>query len=83
MRLSGVKLFGRHILEKLFTTIQLAEVLDTNPGTLSNWRTTGIGPRFIKVGSHVRYREIDVEEWLDSHSAVKTAEAGVPPRSAA
>ena len=29
-------------LEKLYTTVELAEHLDTNPGTLSNWRITGI-----------------------------------------
>ena len=62
-------------MEKLFTTVELAEHLETNPGTLSNWRITGIGPRFVKVGTSVRYREADVEDWLESRSAVKTADA--------
>ena len=70
-------------MEKLYTTTELAEHLETNPGTLSNWRTTGIGPRFVYVGSSVRYRETDVADWLESRSALSTAEAGVPPQGSA
>ena len=70
-----VKPSGGIQLEKLYTTNELAEHLETNQGTLANWRTSGIGPRFVKVGASVRYREADVEDWLESRSAVTTADA--------
>ena len=42
---------------------ELAERLRIPVGTLKRWRTTGTGPRFLRVGRHVRYRETDVETW--------------------
>ncbi|MBY0567449.1 MAG: hypothetical protein K2P70_09065 [Hyphomonadaceae bacterium] len=33
-------------------------------GTLSNWRSTGIGPPFMKVGRSVRYRLDRLNAWL-------------------
>ena len=62
-------------MEKLYTTTELAEHLETNPGTLANWRTDGNGPRFVKVGANVRYREADVENWLESRALIKTTGA--------
>jgi predicted DNA-binding transcriptional regulator AlpA len=29
----------------------------------ANWRSTGEGPRFIKVGKLVRYPMVEVEAW--------------------
>lgn len=34
-----------------------------NTGTLANWRVSGFGPRFIKLGSQVRYPLPEVEKW--------------------
>jgi hypothetical protein len=31
--------------------------------TLKRWRRTGDGPRFLRVGRHIRYRLTDVEAW--------------------
>ena len=47
---------GNRMDTQLHTTTEVATILGTNPKTLSNWRTAGIGPRFVKIGSHVRYR---------------------------
>ena len=33
--------------------------------TLANWRCSGKGPPFLRVGRHVRYRSQDVEAWID------------------
>ena len=42
-----------------------AKVLNTAPGTLSVWRSTGrYGLPFIKVGRNVRYRRGDLHNWL-------------------
>jgi hypothetical protein len=34
--------------------------------TLSDWRTKGIGPAYVKVGRLIRYRIADLDAWLDS-----------------
>jgi predicted DNA-binding transcriptional regulator AlpA len=36
--------------------------------TLRNWRYLGSGPKFLKLGGAVRYRESDVESWIESES---------------
>jgi predicted DNA-binding transcriptional regulator AlpA len=47
---------------------QVAEYLGVPEKTLAQWRYLGLGPRWSKVGRHVRYRWSDVEKWLDSQS---------------
>jgi excisionase family DNA binding protein len=34
--------------------------------TLCDWRTKGVGPSYLKVGSLVRYRQADLDAWLES-----------------
>ena len=34
--------------------------------TLADWRCKGIGPAYIKVGRLVRYRQSDLDAWLQS-----------------
>lgn len=46
---------------------ELGAYLGVPETTLSQWRWRGTGPRWSKVGRHVRYRWSDVEEWLDAH----------------
>jgi predicted DNA-binding transcriptional regulator AlpA len=31
--------------------------------TLAEWRSRGLGPAYIKVGRHVRYRREAIAEW--------------------
>jgi excisionase family DNA binding protein len=50
---------------RLLTVPEVAEWLGLNPQTLYYWRHTGRGPRSLTVGSSVRYRPGDVEEWLE------------------
>ena len=52
----------------LATTEQVAAYLgdDFPVKTLIAWRYKGTGPRFVRVGRHVRYRWPDVEAWLTS-----------------
>jgi excisionase family DNA binding protein len=45
---------------------QAAEYLNVSPGTLSVWRSTGRhGLPFVKVGRNVRYRQIDLDKWIN------------------
>lgn len=51
------------------TGADLSELLHGIPEkTLSDWRSRGIGPAFVKIGRHVRYRPTDVEKWLASRT---------------
>jgi predicted DNA-binding transcriptional regulator AlpA len=51
--------------EPLLTVGELAQWLGLNPGTLRYWRHVHRGPRSLSVGGAVRYRRVDVEEWLE------------------
>lgn len=51
--------------DTLVSPQQLAEYLGIPLKSVRNWRTTGSGPRGIRVGKHVRYRWSDVEAWLE------------------
>lgn len=55
--------------DPLLTPDEVAELLGIPTGTLANWRYQRLGPTYLRVGRHVRYRRADVETWLD-HQAV-------------
>jgi excisionase family DNA binding protein len=56
---------------QLATPEQVAEYLNDIPvKTLAEWRSKGTGPRYSKVGRHVRYDWADVREWLAAQSTV-------------
>lgn len=55
--------------EDLATPVEVAQHLQMPEGTLVQWRYRGIGPRYLKVGRHVRYRWSDVSSWLDERAA--------------
>src|SRR5207249_3070980 len=47
---------------------EVAAFLKIPPKTLAQWRYLGTGPRWSKVGRHVRYRWTDVEEWFNAQA---------------
>ena len=49
-------------MDKL-TQEQLARRWQVSPRTLEQWRWLGKGPRFLKIGARVLYREEDIEEY--------------------
>jgi predicted DNA-binding transcriptional regulator AlpA len=52
----------------------VAEMLRIPRATLAAWRYRGRGPRWLRVGRHVRYLERDVEAWLESLATQPTAD---------
>ena len=59
--------------DHLLTNDDLADELGVHPTTLAQWRLiAGRGPRFVKVGSSVRYRRSDVEKWLTERTRTGT-----------
>ncbi len=54
---------------ELLNEAQAAEFLQVTPGTLSVWRSTKRYPiPYLKIGSRVRYRRTDLEQWLRSRT---------------
>ena len=52
---------------KLYSPDEVAKKTgDTNPATLANWRSQGIGPPYVKIGGRVFYPEHLFDEWLES-----------------
>ncbi|MCW4458792.1 AlpA family transcriptional regulator [Microbacterium sp. MPKO10] len=62
------------LLDSLITADTLAERLGTKRRTVDEWRITGKGPKFIRVGRSVRYRPEAVEAWLLSQERRSTSE---------
>lgn len=48
----------------ILTPDETAGQLKIPKATLAFWRSQGKGPKFIKVGRHVRYTQEAVEEYL-------------------
>lgn len=48
------------------TVAELAEREQVSVETVRTWNRTRTGPRFMKIGRHVRYRLADVLAWEDS-----------------
>ena len=49
---------------ELFDEIVLAERLGISRSTLQSWRYAGRGPRYLKIGRLIRYRNADIETFL-------------------
>ncbi|MGS2640248.1 helix-turn-helix transcriptional regulator [Streptosporangium sp. G12] len=52
---------------------EVAAYLQVPEKTLTQWRYLGTGPRWSKVGRHIRYRWSDIEKWLDQQAARRSA----------
>ena len=60
--------------EALLTMKELAAYLQIPLNTLYQWRHRGEGPQGIRVGRFVRFRQADVDRWLESQrDAARTA----------
>lgn len=54
-----------------------AAALDTTPGTLCTWRSTGRhNLPYVKVGRRVKYRVGDLLDWLEQRTRCHTGESG-------
>ncbi|MGZ8216899.1 helix-turn-helix domain-containing protein [Methylomagnum sp.] len=61
----------------LFGDTEAAAVLDTAPGTLSVWRSTGrYNLPFVKIGRKVRYKAGDLRAFLAKRTATHTGQQG-------
>lgn len=61
-------------MEDLFNTAEAAEYVRLAAITLERMRLSGEGPAFVKLGRSVRYRRIDVDNWIASRVVRSTSE---------
>lgn len=52
----------------MLSPADLAALLNVPVRSVYRWRSESTGPRGIKVGKHVRYRQADVDAWLDQQA---------------
>lgn len=50
--------------------------LGVEESTLGNWRWSGRGPLYVKVGGRFRYRLCDITDWLDQQTRKSTSDPG-------
>jgi len=60
--------------ETLLTTEQAAWLLRISRKTLERMRVEGRGPKFVKIGRCVRYRQRDLLTWITSNTHQSTSE---------
>lgn len=64
-------------MEDLLTTKQAAKFVGLSESTLNQYRVSGRGPRFIRLGGSrlVRYDRRELEAWARSDQRLSTSEA--------
>jgi hypothetical protein len=67
----------------LMTEEQVSKLLHVSVASLRRWRLERRGPAFIKIGSLVRYKPEDLEQWLTIQPTGGSAIAAKRQRAAA
>jgi predicted DNA-binding transcriptional regulator AlpA len=57
------------LVDPLIAPPALAAELGVPESTLAQWRYLGRGPRYLKIGRHVRYRRSDITAWIETKVA--------------
>ena len=66
--------------EKLLKPAAAAEFFTLSASTLANWRSSGGGPRFIRLSDRaIRYRLGDLLEFADERRCSSTSSRITPP----
>ena len=55
----------------LLTEVAVSRQLRIPLAVLRKWRAMNQGPLFVKVGATVRYRQQDVEAWLERELRIR------------
>jgi len=61
---------------RLLTQRDAATLLRLSERTLERLRLQGGGPLYVKAGRAVRFREADLEEWIDARVVSSTSAIG-------
>ena len=68
--------------QPLVDETKAAQLLDLRVKTLRRWRWAGKGPRFVKLGSAVRYRLADLDEFIAARRRTSTSDKGAGRKAA-
>jgi len=60
------------MMQKLMTTADAAEYTGLQKTTLEQWRSRGEGPPFVRMNRTVRYRQADLDAWIESRVQTTT-----------
>ena len=63
-------------IDPLLTVRETAALLRCSVHSLNKWRLTGSGPRFVRVGSRVRYRRSAIADFIEKSTRVSTSDTG-------
>ncbi len=63
-------------IEKLLTGREAAAILNLSEQTLRIHRIKGGGVKYVKVGRLVRYRQTDIEAYLNARTFENTSQMG-------
>jgi len=55
-------------MEKLLTPQEIADILGVQPSTIYQWTHQGYIPH-VKIGKFVRFKEKDVERWVEKKTS--------------
>jgi predicted DNA-binding transcriptional regulator AlpA len=61
-------------MQPLLTQRQASEMLVLSERTIERLRVSGLGPKFIRVRRSIRYRVVDLEEWIASRVVISTSQ---------
>ena len=70
--LLGVKEEGNET-ERLLSPAEVQNIYNIPATTLEKWRSLKIGPQYHKLGKHIRYKPVDVDQWIDSKKTTTTS----------
>jgi excisionase family DNA binding protein len=62
-------------------TEQAAKILDVTKSTLESWRCRGGGPPFVRYGRAIRYREEDLNRFIESKVRINTSQSSGTPEA--
>jgi excisionase family DNA binding protein len=65
--------------ERLLTARQVAEFFDVTPETVLRWRRERGLPFVLLTSRAIRFRESDLDAWIEQRAAPGTQEAGCNP----
>jgi hypothetical protein len=66
----------------LLTVQETAALLRCSVSSLNKWRVNGLGPRFVRIGSRIRYRAADLAAYVaeQTRNSTSATTAPEPPR---
>lgn len=65
------------MLKPLLNEDRAAEILGVSVRTLQRQRVRGDGPRYVKIGKRVLYREEDLQAYIEGSTRQSTSEQAV------